>query len=801
MANFWEDLRYSLRSLLKSPGFTSLAVLTMALGIGANAAIFSVINGVLLHPLPYEEPDRLVRLWGHNPSLQLERGNLSPPDVDDLAAQNSVFESVAALTSLTNPVTAGGEAVFARQAVVSLPFFRLLGVKPALGRFFTAEEGKSGHNQVLVLSNAFWKRQFGGDPHVLGRLLTVKGLDYTIVGVAPADFKNPVLYTPGEVDMWRPLVLMQDPGARGGHWLSVVARLKPGVTVAQAQQEVNRISLQLEKSYPETNTGWGVHVEPLLDSLVGEVRPALLLLFTAVGLVLLIACVDLANLMLVRASSRQQFYVIRVAFGCRQHELIRQLLTESALLALAGGACGLLFAFWLTRWLRTFSLLPRQDQIGVDWRVIVFTFGVSLLTGLLFGLVPALRMSRPDLHEILKEGGRGASGSARRRRFRDLLVVAETALSLVLLIGAGLMLKSFHRLQGVDAGFAGEHLLTLQLSIPPTEEDAERIRATHKQFLEHLSVLPGVDAVGLVNSLPLSGAYSCDGFKIPDRPPVTTGHEPCADTKSVSPDYFRAMGIPLLRGRPFTSGDVPGSPPVVIINRTMASRFWPGEDPLGRSIIVNAAPRTIVGIIGDVRHLGLDVDVPPEVYLPSFQASPLNPMFAVLRTKGDPHALAAEVRPAISSVRKDTALFDFRTMEEVRNDSIAQPRLRTLLTAAFAVLSLVLAAVGVFSVMAYSVIERTHEIGIRMAIGAHTGDVLKIIFRQAMLLALGGIVLGLAGAFALTRVLARFLFGVSTTDPTAFIAGTAVLASVAFLAAYLPALRATRVSPMQAFRS
>lgn len=801
MTKLWVDLRYSVRSLLKTPGFTAIAVLTMALGIGANAALFSVLNGVVLRPLPYHEPDRLVRLWGVNPSMGLERGNMSPPDVADFDKLSRTFESVAAVTSSASPLLVGDDSVRVTTGVVSPSFFPLLGVKPSLGRFFLDAEAEEGRDQVVVLSHAFWKQQLGGDPGVLGRPVTLNGVDYTVIGVAPADFIDPVSRASGKMDLWRPLILPSDPGTRGGHWLAVLGRLKPGTTLRQAQTEASLIAQQLETAYPESNTGWGIRAESLLDSLVGEVRPALLILFAAVGLVLLIACVDLANLMLVRASTRQQFYAVRLAFGGRPRELFRQLLVESALLALAGGLCGLLVAFWLNNWFVSFSRLPRQDQIGIDWRVLAFTFAASLLTGLLFGLIPALRLSRPDLQEVLKEGSHQTSGSRGRRRLRNLLVVAETALALMLLIGAGLMLKSLYRLQGVDSGIRDDRLLTFQFSIPLASERPEQTRNTFRQMLERLASLPGVEATGLINSLPLSGLYSCDSFKIDYHPPVPPGSEPCADTKQATPDYFRAMGIPLLRGRYFNAGDHARSFPVVLINETMASRFWPDEDPLDKTVTVNAVPRTIVGIVGDVRHLGLAADVPPEVYLPTFQVEAMDSMFAVLRVQGNPLALSSEVRSAVRAVDKTAAVFDVHTMEEVRNNSIAQPRLRTLLIGAFAALSLVLAAVGIFSVMAYSVAERTHEIGIRMALGAHTGDVLQLVIRQAMLLTFGGIVLGLAGAFAVTRVLSRFLFGVSTTDPLTFLAGVAVLVAVSLLASSLPALGATRVSPLQAFRA
>ena len=799
MGNLWQDIRYGFRMLLKKPGFTAIAVLTLALGIGANTAIFSVVNAVLLRPLPFAEPDRLVMVYEKRLKLGRTRNPVSAPDFIDWRAQSTVFENMAAYTWWNANLTGGDEPERIMGTVASAGLFPTLGVKPALGRSFTPEEDQPNANRVVVLSHGLWQRRFGSDAGIIGKTLTLNGNSFTVIGVMPRGFQFP----DKQIEMWAPLALnTSEAGNRGSHYLHVVARLKPGVSLPQAQAEMETIASRLEQQYP-VNVGHSVNIFPLYEETVGSIRPALLVLLGAVGFVLLIACANVANLLLVRGSARQKEIAIRTALGASRFRIVRQLLTESVLLAIVGGGLGLLLAIWGTDLLVALSPpeTPRVGEIGIDRAVLGFTLAVSLLTGIVFGLLPALQASKPDLNDSLKEGGRSQMASGSRSRLRSLLVVAEVASALVLLIGAGLLLKSFMRLREVNPGFNPENVLTMQLSLPQTKYKEEHQQAAFtQQVLQRIGTLPGVNAAGAVAGLPLSGNSASRYFAIEGRPERPAGEGLNTNFNAISPNYFRALGIPLLQGRDFSERDVLGTPEVVIIDEAMARRFWPDEDPMGQRLRISNQPwRTIIGIVGSVKHSGLDVEPTPEMYYPLLQ-DPLPFMTLVVRTPGDPQSLAAAVQREVRTVDKDQPVFGIKTMEEVVAESVSSRRLTMLLLGTFASLAVLLAAIGIYGVMSYTVAQRTHEIGIRMALGAQAGDVLRLIVGQGMILTAIGITVGLAASLALSRVLSSLLYGVSATDPLTFIAVSLLLAAVAFLAGYLPARKATRVDPMVALR-
>jgi putative ABC transport system permease protein len=797
--------------LAKSPAFTLVAVLALAIGIGANTAIFSVVNAVLLRELPFAQPERLVRLWGTNAQQSVPRGmgefsdfNVSPNDFADWRAQNHSFDSLAAFSSYGSVTLTGrDEPVRLRCPVVSPEFFSVLGVRPALGRFFLPEEEQVGKHRVVVLSYGTWQQRFGADPHIVGQTLTLNSSNFTVIGVAPKGFEHPRPSPTSEPEMWRALPLSLDPGERNNHWLHAIGRLKPGVTQAQAQAEMNIINGQLERQYPDSNSGRGVRLGSLHEAMVGEVRPALSVLLGAVGFVLLIACANVANLLLARSSVRQREMAIRTALGASRWRIVRQLLTESVLLAILGGGFGLLIALWATDLFVGLSGgdIPRLGTISVDGRILGFTALISLVTGIIFGLAPALDSSRPDLNVSLKEGGRAVTGG---QRFRQLLIISEVALSLLLLIGAGLMMKSFWRLQHVPLGFNPENLLTMDISMPPSRyPDRDQAALFQARLLERLSALPGVTAAASTSVIPLSGANSCDGMTIEGRP-VSPAEMPCVEVRDSSPDYFRAMGIPLVRGRQLTERDNKDAPPVVIVNEAFARSFFHGEDPIGHRINHSspdkpAVWREIVGVVGDVRHFGLDAEARPEFYEPQLQAPALATSI-VVRSDTDLTSLAAAVRREVLAMDKDLPVYHLKTMRELISESVAQPRFRTLLLAIFATVALLLSATGLYGVMNYWVTQRTREIGVRMALGAQARDVLRMVVGQGMALAALGVGVGLVAAFALTRIINSLLFGVSATDPWTFVAVPVVLCVVAFVASYIPARRATRVDPMIALR-
>jgi putative ABC transport system permease protein len=801
MDTLWQDLGYGLRMMFKSPGITLIAVVALALGIGANSAIFSVVNALVLRPLPYAEPDRLVMLsvGGHEASAA---------DFADWKAQSATLEHLSAL-SYWNANLGGVEVPERLRGFLVTPdLFPMLGVRPAQGRTFLPEEAQPGHDGVVVLSHGVWQRVFGSDPNVVGKTLTINGRARAVVGVMPPDFQ---FYDKAEA--WAPLALNPNdasPGARRAHYLIAAARLRPGVTIRQAQAEMNAINQRLGALYPETNSNRAVKLVSVHDYAVGDVRPALLVLLGTVGFVLLIACANVANLLLARGAARQRELAVRVALGARRSRIVRQLLTESALLALVGGALGLLVALWGVDLLvgnippGWIDAIPLSRGIGIDLRVLAFALLLSLLTGLVFGLVPALQISKPDLNSVLKEGGRtGAGGGAGQRRLRDLLVVAEVALSLTLLIGAGLMIRSFIGLMRVTPGFNPERVLTMQTALPGLKyAKDEQVTAFYAQALERIASVPGVVSVGVTTNLPLGGSDQTTKVIVSGRPAPPSGQAPEVSFRDVSPDYFRALEIPLLKGRAFSARDTADAPGVAIVNETMARRlFGSPEEAIGQRLTDEdgRGAREIVGLVSDVRHSGLDGELRAEMFVPFTQESS-NGMTFVVRTASDPAGFVSAVRGQLRAVDKDQPVDQVRTMTQVIAESVSQRRLTMLLFGLFAALALVLATIGIYGVMSYSVTQRSHEIGIRLALGAQRSDVFKLVVGQGMILTLGGVALGLAAAFGLTRVLASLLYGVTATDPLTFAAISLLLLAVALVACLVPARRAMKVDPMIALR-
>lgn len=794
MRTLLEDLRYGLRMLLKSPGFTVVVVLILALGIGANSAIFSVVNAVVLRPLPYRDPDRLYQLSGMKASGSRW---ISAPDFLTWQKRTQVFEQMAAARQLSFTLSQVDEPEQVHALSVTRECLPMLGTPPLLGRLFAEDDFRPGAPRVVLLGHQLWRRRFGSDPQILGKPVTLDGEAYTVAGVMPPAFQfNRRLF-----ELWAPLTFTAEHlGRRDWPAFMVFGRLKPGVTRQQADTEMDTLSGALRQEFPETHKDWRAVLASLQEEVAAESRTTLLLLLGAVGFVLLIACMNVANMLLARSWGRAKEIAIRSALGARRLRVIRQLLTESLLLAGLGGALGLLLAAWGGPALaRLFpGSLPRLDQTSLDVYVLAFTLLLSVLSGVLFGLAPALQVSRVDLNETLKETGRSGAGGWRGHRLRTLLVVAETALSLVLLVGAGLMIRSFVRLLQVNPGFKAERILTVRLPLPTYRvRDRKKQPAYYTEILEQVQTLPGVQSAALVTILPLGGISTVMTF-------ARTGEE--ADEKgwtvpfrSISPEYFRVMRIPVLMGRPFNESDREGAPQVAIINEALARRMWPGENPIGKSLPAGGF-LPVVGVVGNVKYGSLMAEPRPELYLPYLQRLGVPQSALVIRTASDPSKLTASVRKRIRELHSDQPVNEVRTMEELIANSVSRPRFYTVLLGVFGGLALLLAAAGVYGVMSYSVSQRHHEIGIRMALGARPTDVLKLVVSQGARYVVIGVAIGLGGAFAATRLLASLLYGITPTDPPTFAVISLLLLAVALAAIYVPAHRASRVDPMVALR-
>ena len=799
METLLRDVRYGIRSLAKRPGFTVVALIALALGIGANTAIFSLVNAVLLRPLPFAEPDRLVWMWGKFSGGN--RASVAPLDFLDYRKENKTFEEFAASFSfpLALNLTGSGEPERLSAAGVTGNYFQALGAKPALGRTFLLENEKPGSDEVVILSYGLWQKRFGGDPGIVGKTVTLDGKAREVIGVMPQNFSFPLA-----AGLWIPINFDFSPEMkqRAAHFIRPIGKLKEGVTIAQAQADVDAIAKRLEEQYPETNTGWGLRLVSLREQLVGNTRPTLLILLGAVGFVLLIACANVANLLLVRAASRQKEIALRTALGAGRFRIVRQMITESVLLALVGGALGTLLAFWGVDLLVTLSAdnIPSTALVRIDATVLGFTLLISLVTGVLFGLAPALRTMKLNLTDSLKEGGRSGGEGARRNRTRSVLVVIESAVAVVLLVGAGLLVRSLIQLQKTSPGFDAHNVLTMRVDLSRQKYSTPDKAANFFQELEsRIGGLPGVESVGLVRELPLSGQANDMPFTVEGRPPVTIDQAFDADFRRVNQHYLRTLRIPFLRGRNFTEQDVRQSAKVLIISELLASQVFPNEDPIGKRLllVMSDQPFEIIGIAGDIRHSALESQPFPSMYMPTYATGGTN---VVIRTQGEPTSIAAAVRKEVHAIDPDQPVADLKTMEQWLETAVAAPRYRTVLLGLFALLALVLASTGIYGVMSYSVAQRTHEIGVRMALGAQQLDVLKLVVRQGMGLVLIGVVLGLAGAIALTRVMSSLLFGVGTKDPLTLGVVATLLSLVAFVACYIPARRATKVDPLVALR-
>jgi putative ABC transport system permease protein len=804
----FQDLRYGVRLLLKAPGFTIVAVLTLALGIGANSAIFSVVNAVLLRALPYREADRLVTVWEKNQTN--EQNTISPANFFDWQAQNHVFAGLAAFTD-TPTILGDGvpEAVPGQRTTDNL--FSVLGVNALLGRTFTPEDSKPGQNNVVVLSYGLWQRRFGGDVNVIGRKVLLNAADYVVIGVLPPDFKWHVRknsQTGQAAELWAPWAINPEFKQWRGRYISAVARLKPGVSFTQARAEMDTLAARLAEQHKQFNGGYGINLIPLRQQFAGEIRRALLVLMGAVGFVLLIACANVANLLLARAAARQKEIAVRAALGAGRGRIVQQLLTESLLLSAMGGVAGLLLAWWGTATLVKLSPPELGDfqNVELSASVLGFTFVVALLTGVIFGLVPAAEASNLKLSETLKEAGRSLAGHTHSQRLRSALVIAEIALALVLLVGAGLLVRSFLRLQGVDAGFNARNVLTLRVAVPRAryDQDAKLINF-FTQALERMQSLPGVEAVGAINFTPFLGLGTRTGFDIEGRPKPQP-NQPTGTTNVCVTDqnFFRTLEIQLKRGRLFTEQEVRERRDVVVINEALAQKYFPNEDPLGKRIIIPLrpplVPTEIIGVVNNVKHSQLDEPAEPMSYWPIAQ-QPSSFMTFVLRTRGEATALAAAVRNIVQTLDLQQPVGEVRSLTSLLGNSIARQRFNTLLLAAFAVVALLLAAIGIYGVMSYAVSARTHEIGVRTALGATASDILCLVLKWGMRLALLGVTSGLLAAVFLTSLLKNLLFGVGATDPMTFVLIALLLTGVALLACYIPARRAAKVDPLVALRN
>ncbi|HEU6451051.1 MAG TPA: ABC transporter permease [Gemmatimonadaceae bacterium] len=802
-----QDARYGMRTLARTPAFTTAAVIALALGIGANAAIFSVVDAVILRPLPYENPGRLAVI------LRDGDAPVSPANFADWREQSRSFENMGAAEYWTPNMTGVAEPEKLWALHVTPSIFPMLGIAPLVGRTFLAEEGESGAEHEVVLGYSLWQRRFGGDPRIVGESITLDGAQYTVVGVMPRDFKFAPFWAT-KTELWAPLVVDAAKG-REASSLRVFARLAPGVSLRQAQAEIATITARLEREYPGTNRD--ITVQSLKEKVVGDIRPALLVELGAVSFVLLIACANVAHMLLARAAARRKELALRTALGASRARVMRQLLIESLLLSLLGGGAGLLLALGGIHALVALAPagIPRIDTIGLDARALLFLLGISLLTGVGFGLVPALRASATDLNDALKEGGRVSTEGIRRNRFRSVLMASEFALALMLLVGAGLMIRSFIALRAIDPGFDPHNLLTMVVPVAGSREAAPERRAIfYEELLQRVRTVPGVVSASAINHLPLAGDEWGRTFRVEGRPLAHRTDAPTATYRVIFPGYFRTMEIPLLRGRDVAEGDDLGAPAVVVVNEFLANRYWPGEDPIGKRITLDDPERdsvswlTVVGVVKNAARGEWAASEHEEVYLPFLQnrsylegsGAHVAYQTLVIRTSGEAAALAPAVRNAVWSLDSNLPVSEVQTMDAVVARATAQPRFNLFLLATFAAVALVLAAVGIYGVMSYSVSRRTHEIGLRMALGARPGDVLGIVVGQAMALAIIGACVGFVGALALGRFMSSFLYGVQPSDPLTFLAMAVVLGAVALAASYIPARRATRIDPLLALR-
>ena len=797
--DFWQDFRFSLRSLLKRPGFTAIALLALALGIGANTAIFSLVNAVILQPLPYRDPDRLISVYGtRNRSTQ---GSVGPTDFLDYRSQNKTFEQFAASGSMMLPMnlTGSGEPERLNASIITGNYFDTFGVRPALGRGFSLENEKTGQDHVTVLSHAFWQTRFGGDPNIVNKTINLDGKAYEVLGVMPAE-----VVLPQPAQLWVPINFDADPEMkmRNARFLRGIGRLKEGVTLDQAQTDTDLIAAQLEQQYPDSNTGWSLRLIPLREILVGGSRTMLFILFGAVGFVLLIACANVANLLLVRAAARQKEIAMRTALGASRLRIIRQMITESLLLAIFGGALGALLAVAGVKLLVSLGEdnIPRTANVKIDATVLAFTLLISLATGLLFGLAPAIRTMKENLVDALKDGIRRGSEATVKNRTRSLLVVFESAIAVMLLIAAGLLIRSLVALQNVDPGFDPNNVLTLRVDLPRQKYNTpEKASNFFEQLETRVAGLPGVEAVGLITDLPLSGEARDMPYRVEGRP--ATSDIAFVDFRRVNKNYFSAMRIPLRRGRNFTEQEVRQSDKAIVVSQAFVDSVFPNEEALGKRLIIWSGirnePYEIIGIVGDTRYQSLQGEPSATMYVPTRELLFVN---LVIRTQGDPLSLVGGVRKEVNALDPDQPIAAIRPMTEWVAMSAAGARYRTTLLGLFALLAMILAATGIYGVMSYSVAQRTQEIGVRMALGARPLDVLKLVVRQGMMLALIGVIVGLAGALALTRVMSSLLFGVTERDPITFVAVAALLIVVAFISCFVPAHRATRVDPLIALR-
>ena len=805
-----QDLRYGLRMLLRTPAVTAVAIIALTLGIGANTAIFSVVHAALVRSFPYTEGDRLAIVWESrksgktNPQNVINMGNFF-----DWKAQNTVFTDIAAFFDLNANLIGEGEPEEIPAQLATTNLFSVLGVNPIKGRTFAPDDGTTGQPRYIVISYDLWQRRFGGDGNIIGRKVTLNNQPNEIIGVLPPEVgwfvqKGSQLSRPPQI--WIPWQVANDLRERHGRFARAVARLKPGVTFAQAQNEMNIIGARLEQQYQEFNTNWGVTVVPLRTQFTGEIRKPLLILLGAVGFVLLIACANVANLLLARAAARKKEIALRAGLGASRWRLARQLLTESLLLSALGGFTGLMLAWWGTRALLALSPpeLIGLRNTGINVPVLLFTFALSLISGLVFGLVPALEASRFDLNQPLKESGRGVIGAAHAQRVRAVFVIAQVALALVLLIGAGLLIKSLSRLESVDPGFQADHLLTMRISLPGRKYDSDpKVLSFFKQAAEQVRAIPGVESAGAINTIPFGGPHAGTNLDIEGQPKRAPGQALTTGVCVTDANYFQTMRIPLKRGRLFTPEEAMEMRHVVVVNEAFAREMFPGQDPIGRRVTINMKddnqPSEIIGIVGDNKHMSLDSEVLAMAFWPHPELA-YSSMTFVIRTRGDAMNIAPAARSVIHQLDPDQPIGEVITMNGLMARSVAKSRFNSTLLGIFSVVALIMAAVGIYGVMSYAVLQRTHEIGVRMALGAQRRDVLRLILRQGVVLAIAGVLVGLAGSFGLTRVISTLLFGVAATDTQTFAAVAVGLFAITFIASYIPAWRATRVDPLVALR-